>query len=111
MKWGVRKKRAPIKTSSDYKKTAPLRKRKTPELTNKQLKAVNERINLEQNYNRMNPSTVKRGTVAAASILDTAQIGVTAYNMLNSPAAKAAKANAKRALKTQPRRGQQQLFF
>lgn len=111
MKWGVRKQRAPVRTSSDFKKTAPLRKRKTPELTNKQLKAVNERINLEQNYNRMNPSTVKRGTVAAASILATAQIGITAYNMLNSPAAKAARANAKRALKVQPRRGQQQLFF
>lgn len=44
----------------------------------------------------MNPNTLKRGTMAAAGILATAKIGVDAYNVINSPAAKAARAAIKR---------------
>jgi hypothetical protein len=116
MKWGVRKVRAsraktPTNPSGDAKKVAEIRKKRPHEMTNKQLETVNKRLGLEQNYNKMTPSAIKRGTVAAAAILATAQLGITAYNMLQSPAAKAASKNARRAIKVQKRRGQQQLFF
>ncbi len=88
MHWGVRK-RTPLKTSSDYKQTAPLRKKKASELTNKQLKNVNERLQLETKYKQLNPSSAKKGKMAAAEILGTIGIGVAAYNLFHSPAGKA----------------------
>lgn len=100
MKWGVRNPRNRVKvSSSDFKKTAHLRGKKTHQLTNKQLKAVNERINLEQNYRRLNPSKAQVGKAAAASIIATAGTAATAYNLLHSPAGKAAIAAGKRVLK------------
>jgi len=101
MRWGVRtggKGRAPRKETGDYKKTVPLRNRKSSELTNKQLKTVNERLNLEQNYSRLNPTKVAKGKAAAAGILATATMAVTAYNLYNSPAGKAAIAAGKKML-------------
>jgi hypothetical protein len=101
MKWGVRKARNENarRQAFESKQISELKKRKPSELTNKQLKAVNERLNMEQNFNRLNPSAVKRGTEAASAILATAGIGVAAYNMVTSPAGKAAIATAKKALK------------
>lgn len=88
MKWGVRK-RAPLKTSSDYKKSSELRKKKHPELTNKQIKLANERANLEQNFMRLNPSKIAKGKAQVTAVLATAALGVSAYNLYNSPAGKA----------------------
>jgi hypothetical protein len=99
MRWGVRTKgKKPRKESTDFKKTVPLRNRKTHELSNKQIKTVNERINLETNYRRLNPSKVKKGQIAVASILATATTITTAYNFLNSPAGKHAIAVGKKML-------------
>ena len=101
MRWGVRtggKGKAPKKETSDYKKSVPLRSRKPSELTNKQLKAVNERINLEQNYSRLNPTKVQKGKAVALGIMATATTAATAYNLYNSPAGKAAIAAGRKAL-------------
>lgn len=114
MKWGVRKARSrkPAHPQAyDSKRISELRTRKPHQLTDKQLQAVNKRLNLETNYSKMNPSTLKRGTVKAAAILGTIQLGITAYNMLQSPAAKAFVTRGRQAMKIQKRRGQQQLFF
>ena len=89
MHWGVRRKNAG-RTSSDYKKSAPLRNRPVSSLTNKQLKSVNERLNLETNYKKLNPSTARKGKMAAAEIIGTVGIAVGAYNLLKSPAGQAA---------------------
>lgn len=104
MKWGVRKVRvsrakSARPASSESKKVSELRTRKPHQLTNKQLQTVNSRLNLENNFTKLNPNAIKRGTVAAAAILGTLQIGVTAYNMASSPAGKAAIANGRKALK------------
>jgi len=88
MKWGVRKK-TPRPTSSDFKKTAPLRKKPVTALTNKQLKEVNERMQLETKYKQLNPTSAKRGRMAVAEILGTIGLGVAAYNLFHSPAGKA----------------------
>jgi hypothetical protein len=77
MHWGIRnpesrvtiarrEKHAP---SSDFKRTAPHRGKPVHTLTNKQLKDVNERLNLEQNYSRMNPDKVKSGKKVVTGIL------------------------------------------
>ena len=108
MKWGVRKARSNVKPSSDYKKTAPHRQKHPSELTNKQLKAVNERANLEKNFKQLHPNTnaakqtlktLTTGKAVAAEIIGTGALAITAYNMYNSPAGKVAKAAVKNILK------------
>jgi hypothetical protein len=100
MHWGVRKARNERvrKEAFDSKKVTELRKRGKKNLSNKQLKEVNDRLNMEQNFSRMNPSAIKKGTEAAAGILATVGVAVTAYNMATSPAGKAAIALAKKSL-------------
>jgi hypothetical protein len=97
MKWGIRTKslNKPSSgrrrtTSSDYRTTLPHRGKHPSTLTNKQLAAVNNRINLETNYARMNPSRVAKGRLIAKGLLGAAATGVTMYNLYNSPAGKAA---------------------
>lgn len=67
MKWGVRKSRVPKQGPSDDAKQAHKGLVKAtvsgPQaLTNRELKMVNERLNLEQNYQRLsyNPSKAKQ---------------------------------------------------
>lgn len=97
MQWGIRNDRNRVRVSSDFKKTAPHRGKKVHSLSNKQLKAVNERINLEQNYSRMNPTTVKKGATAAKGVLALATTATTIYTMYNSPAGKALRNIGKKA--------------
>ena len=61
MKWGVRKDRTGVGASSasaseDHINVAALRKKKLSQLSNAEIKAVNERMNLEKKYREMNPS-------------------------------------------------------
>lgn len=58
MKWGRRKS---YSMSSDHKNVSKLRKKKVPELTNKELETVNKRLNLEKSFKNLNPSTIKQG--------------------------------------------------
>lgn len=59
MKWGVRR---PKNTMSDDAKTARhLKKKKISEMSNSELRKLNERTILEKNYKRLNPNTVKKG--------------------------------------------------
>jgi hypothetical protein len=97
MRWGVRK-RSSGKASGDSKRTADLRSKPIHTLTNKQLKAANERLNLEQNFARMNPGTVAKGKKTAAEILSTVGIAVSVYNLATSSAGRAAISAGKRAL-------------
>lgn len=90
MKWGVRRQRNRVRVSSDYKRTAHLRGRKPSELTDRQLKAVTSRINLELNYSRLNPSKIKSGQKTAKALLAGVTTAVAVYNIVNSPAGKAA---------------------
>lgn len=90
MHWGIRTKSGPKRTSSDYRSTVPHRGKRPSELTNKQLKLVNERMNLETKYSQLNPSTVKKGQTVAKAAMGTLVTGVTLYNLYHSPAGKAA---------------------
>lgn len=99
-RWGVRKgvKGPSFRTSSDFKETVGLRGKNPSSLTNKQLKAVNERINLEQNYKRLNPSKTTKGKSHAKEILATVGIGVGVLNLVNSPIGKALISNGKKVM-------------
>lgn len=78
MKWGVRKKavstvgKVQSKASSlnkkrissyskDYQETRTLRRKSSKKLSNSELKTLNKRMELEQNYNRLSTSSVNRG--------------------------------------------------
>jgi len=88
MHWGVRK-RAPAKTTSDYRQTAPLRKKPVQSLTNKQLKAVNDRMQLETKYKQLNPNVARRGKMLATEIMAGVGLAAGAYTLFHSPAGQA----------------------
>lgn len=98
MHWGVRDGKR-TGTSSDYRKVSDIRRKKTRQLTNQQLKTHNERANLEVNFRRLNPSKVDKGRRAAKGILGTAVAGASVYNLVNSPAGKATVEAGKRFIK------------
>lgn len=99
-KWGVRHTPKPSRhTSSDAKRVAALRKRKSHELTNKQLKLLNERMNLEKNFRKLNPGPIAKGIALATAILGGVELGVRAFNIYNGPAGKAAIEAGKKAIK------------
>lgn len=80
MKWGVRrgrssansKNRRASKMSDDARNAAKLKKKRVSELSNAELRWLNDRQQLEQNHARLNPSKVKRGLAAATGIVGTA---------------------------------------
>lgn len=88
-KWGVRKNRKQVTTSIDHKRVKKLRGKRSSQLSNQQLKLLNERKNLEQNFSRLNPGTVAKGLAATASILGAIDLGIRAFNQFNSPAGRA----------------------
>lgn len=93
MKWGVRrtpeqlghkKSKSSKKTtnwSDDAKNVSELRKKNVHELSNTELKQLNERLNLEKNYRSLNPSAVKRGIAAVAA---TAALTTPILNLYNN---------------------------
>ncbi len=82
MKWGVRKKvKNTVKSlsskrtknySSDYEETRTIRRKSSKKLSNEQLKKLNKRMNLEQEYNRLSTQTTNRGINIARNIVATA---------------------------------------
>lgn len=93
MKWGKRKAdnsasvvRRP--KSSDHVEAVALKKKRPSELSNAELRRLNDRMNLEQNYARLmanNPSKFSKGAKITQDILKTAG---QAYNTYNSPLVK-----------------------
>ena len=64
MKWGRRRAKRPM--SQDAKDAQHLKKKKVSELSNAELKKLNERQNLEKNHRSLNPSNIARGAKAVA---------------------------------------------
>lgn len=94
MKWGKRKASSSSSEtstpSSDHKKVAQLRTKRPSEMSNEELRTLTNRMNLEQNYARLNPSKVSKGKKYLAAAVGTAGMAISIYNMANSPAAKSA---------------------
>ena len=87
MKWGVRKKRGT--PSADAERHKALRKKSIDELSDKELKEVVNRLNMQTNFNRMNPSKVKRGQAALAGLLAIGATVNAAIAFSKSPAGQA----------------------
>lgn len=86
MKWGIRRyqnrdgsltpvgKRRYRKWSEDARTAATIRKKSVNKMSNSELKKVNERIRLEQEYSKLNPGAVRKGwkfVAGAAGIMGT----------------------------------------
>ena len=78
MKWGVRKsrsssgsskkKRAKIDGwSDDAKEAYRIKQKKVNQMSNAELKKLNERRNLERNYQQLNPNAIKKGIAIAGT--------------------------------------------
>lgn len=79
MKWGVRRyqnkdgsltslgKKRKRNESDDEKEVNRLRKKKSYELSNAELKKINERRRLESEYVRLHPNTLKKGATIVAT--------------------------------------------
>lgn len=90
MKWGVRRSKSPASSSrsknqtkgwsKDAKEARRINKKNVNQMSNAELKRLNERKNLESQYKQLNPSQIKKGkdfVVAAAAFTGTA---LTLYN-------------------------------
>ncbi len=92
MKWGVRKdsKRT---VSDDHTEAVASRKKKLPEMSNAELKRLNNRLQLERSNRDLQSrgalQKIKTGTAVAGTILAVGTTITTAYNFVNSPAGKA----------------------
>lgn len=82
MKWGVRKdrssgssrKRGKGSWSDDAREARAIKKKKVKQMSNAELKKLNERTRLEQEYSRLNPNVISKGwkmVVATAGIMGT----------------------------------------
>lgn len=83
-KWGIRRDPKTGKISEDHSKVADLRKKPKHTLTNQELQTINNRLNLEQNFDRLNPTKIALGKRRAKKILGT--VGVSSViGFVNSP--------------------------
>ena len=95
MRWGVRKASPSgsgtksYKSSRDYNAANRLRRKAkgsgTKSLTNKEMKMLNTRLELEKKYNQLNPSSLEKGRKVLATTVSVVG-GVTAlYAVTKSP--------------------------
>ena len=96
MKWGVRRSRQfldrlagrttkPRRGSDDYNTTQGLRNKKSRDLTNDELKAINARLQLERTYSDLSAKSKKDGMKHLTSLWKTTN---TIYKQLNTPLGK-----------------------
>lgn len=91
MKWGVRRTEAQLARargrkknwSEDARTASEIRKKSVNKMSNAELKKVNERIRLEQEYSRLNPNTIQKGWKFVAGAAAIAGTAVGLYNNSN----------------------------
>ena len=82
MKWGVRRTEAQLARvrgrkknwSEDARTAHDIKKKSVNKMSNAELKKVNERVRLEQEYSRLNPNAIQKGwkyVAAAAGVMGT----------------------------------------
>lgn len=107
-RWGVRRTKAALARAARREGREPpspeaarakeLSKKKRSQLTNEELRFLNERQNLEQNNRRLNPTVVERGHNRTKAVLAVAGTAVAAERFINSPTGKLAIAAGKAAV-------------
>lgn len=108
MRWGVRRKNPSGEASKkeekseDYKRSRELKARPVSSMSNKELKELNNRLQLEKTYKEVtgtNQSVIKRGMKPAKEILEAGTTLAAMYTLYNSPAGKAARSVAQEIIK------------
>lgn len=104
-RWGVRRTKAALAraakregrppASEEHERTKELLKKGKTGLSNKELKEVNERLNLEQNFSRLNQGAASKGKAKTLTTLATIS---TVAGFLNSPPGKLAIKSGKAAV-------------
>ena len=103
MKWGVRRSNKELRNannSADHEKTRYLMAKKTKELSNDELKAINYRLNQEAQLKKLNPSKVDTGHNVVKKFLAIATTGGALYALSQSPHGKLAVDLGKKLLPT-----------
>jgi len=83
MKWGKRKSEG--STSEEHTTSRAIQKKSVMSMTNKELKAYNERIQLETTYRSLNPTKVQKGLKLVKGVMSNAKTIIEVYAMMNSP--------------------------
>lgn len=106
MRWGVVRDRGANgrvdrTQSADHIESRSLAKKRQSEMSNAELRRVNERLQLEKQnkdlQTRGSLNKIKAGTAIAGTVIAVATTATTVYNLVNSPAGKAAVIAGKRA--------------
>ena len=90
MKWGVRRTDAQLarargKTKSeDFETAKALKKKKVSQLSNAELRKLNERKQLENQYSQLNQSTFKKGVAFVATATAVMGTALNFYNTANN---------------------------
>lgn len=98
MKWGVRryqnkdgaltaagkKRNKTYGWSKDAKNANRIKKKSIHQMTNKELQQLNKRMELEQNYHRLNPNAVQRGLKYAGAAVGAMGTIAALYNNSNN---------------------------
>lgn len=92
MKWGRKRGSISITKSKNYSddhlKKVTLRKKKIYEMTNAELKSLNERLQLEKQYRDLRKSDLSKGKNYVNRILKFGKTANGVYNLYNSPLVK-----------------------
>lgn len=95
MKWGVRRARGSVTPSEDHSESRANMKKQPKELSSKELKRLNERLQLEKTNRELRGkgslAKVKKGTAVAGTILAVGATANQAIQFANSPAGQAIK--------------------
>ena len=98
-KWGVRRTKAALARaarkegrtlSPEAARAKTLAKKHRSELTNEELRFLNDRQNLETNNRRLNPNTLEKGQQRTRAALGVIGTGIAVVNLAKSPAGQAA---------------------
>jgi hypothetical protein len=77
------------KQSEDHKESRALLKKKTPELSNKDIQRIVDRLQKEQKLRQLNPTKVERGKKTVVGVVAALGTITAIYNFVNSPLGKA----------------------
>ena len=90
MKWGVRRDRSRSSgsrrkrsMSDDAREASAIKKKKVSQMSNAELKKLNERSRLEQEYSRLNPGAVRKGWKFVAGATGIMGTTLAVYNNSN----------------------------
>lgn len=90
MKWGVRKSYSSSRKnktkgwSKDAKRANAIKKKSVKQMSNAELKELNKRMELESNYNRLNPNKIKQGLAFAGTVAGGMGTVIALYNNSNN---------------------------